>query len=501
MPGTALRDPERSWEFKFLVTAEKDGDVAYVGSDWNEGIAPWAFGLSFDLTEARAAPARVGLRGPRRVPPRRGGAPEGRPPPRHPGGHRAPGRGHRGRDRREGHPRGGDRQADGVHRRVEQRGLDAEAARRPARPVRGHGRGRRPPRSCLRQLPGGRVPPPGLPRRREPRRRVVAGRGRAQGRDRRPVPVRRADGRPPGALDVHPGAALRRAARRGRRVPPRALRDARRGGPRAVPARAAAAAGEGNGPRRRRPARPGPGDGSARRPSLPVPARGRGHRPLAAGDRRARVRSAWTPRPGTSGCGGRRFSSGWSRGRRPRWWPSDLGGTRGRRRRRRGHAHAGAVARACGAPRAAASTPGRRSAARSRPGSGRSRPRPRRRRCTCRSPPAGISSSAPGRPTRRAAPRQSSVSFYVLGAGLHGLGALRPQPDRPRAREEDATGPARRRGSWSSRRGRRATALLTTEREGDAHAPHVPPALDAGDGHGPDHRGRRSRTSTCPWSW
>jgi uncharacterized protein YfaS (alpha-2-macroglobulin family) len=52
-PALALRDPERSWEFRFLVTAEKDGDTAYVGSDWNEGIEPWSFGSHFDLGEAK----------------------------------------------------------------------------------------------------------------------------------------------------------------------------------------------------------------------------------------------------------------------------------------------------------------------------------------------------------------------------------------------------------------------------------------------------------------
>ena len=54
VPRTELRDPDREWEFRFVVTAEKDGDVAYVGSDWNEGVAPWAFGLHLDLREARA---------------------------------------------------------------------------------------------------------------------------------------------------------------------------------------------------------------------------------------------------------------------------------------------------------------------------------------------------------------------------------------------------------------------------------------------------------------
>jgi uncharacterized protein YfaS (alpha-2-macroglobulin family) len=35
-----------------VVTAEKDGDVAYVGSNWNEGLSPWEFGSSFQLWEA-----------------------------------------------------------------------------------------------------------------------------------------------------------------------------------------------------------------------------------------------------------------------------------------------------------------------------------------------------------------------------------------------------------------------------------------------------------------
>ena len=50
-PDTALRD-EHWWKFAFIVTAEKDGDSAYVGSDWNEGVSPWDFGLRFNLQEA-----------------------------------------------------------------------------------------------------------------------------------------------------------------------------------------------------------------------------------------------------------------------------------------------------------------------------------------------------------------------------------------------------------------------------------------------------------------
>ena len=51
-PNTPLRDPEQPWEFSFIVIAEKEGDVAYVGSDWNEGISSWEFGVGYDLFES-----------------------------------------------------------------------------------------------------------------------------------------------------------------------------------------------------------------------------------------------------------------------------------------------------------------------------------------------------------------------------------------------------------------------------------------------------------------
>ncbi|MGE0449041.1 MAG: alpha-2-macroglobulin family protein [Vicinamibacterales bacterium] len=41
------------WQFEFLVVAEKDGDLAYLGSDWHEGIAPWDFGYPLNLREAQ----------------------------------------------------------------------------------------------------------------------------------------------------------------------------------------------------------------------------------------------------------------------------------------------------------------------------------------------------------------------------------------------------------------------------------------------------------------
>jgi uncharacterized protein YfaS (alpha-2-macroglobulin family) len=52
-PDTDLRDPEDYWQLRFLVTAEKDGDVAYVASDWHDGVEPWTFGLSYDLEQAK----------------------------------------------------------------------------------------------------------------------------------------------------------------------------------------------------------------------------------------------------------------------------------------------------------------------------------------------------------------------------------------------------------------------------------------------------------------
>ena len=51
-PNTPLRNARRPWELAFIVMAEKDGDVAYVGSDWTEGISSWEFGIRSDLREA-----------------------------------------------------------------------------------------------------------------------------------------------------------------------------------------------------------------------------------------------------------------------------------------------------------------------------------------------------------------------------------------------------------------------------------------------------------------
>ena len=37
----------------FIVTAEKDGDVAYAASNWNRGVEPWEFNTNFNLQEAK----------------------------------------------------------------------------------------------------------------------------------------------------------------------------------------------------------------------------------------------------------------------------------------------------------------------------------------------------------------------------------------------------------------------------------------------------------------
>ena len=50
-PALPLRDPEDWQQLSFLVLAEKNGDVAYVGSDWNEGISPWDFDQAFQVWE------------------------------------------------------------------------------------------------------------------------------------------------------------------------------------------------------------------------------------------------------------------------------------------------------------------------------------------------------------------------------------------------------------------------------------------------------------------
>jgi uncharacterized protein YfaS (alpha-2-macroglobulin family) len=48
---------ENDWEaldkLHFIVTAEKDGDLAYVGSDWQDGVNAWDLGVEYSLSESR----------------------------------------------------------------------------------------------------------------------------------------------------------------------------------------------------------------------------------------------------------------------------------------------------------------------------------------------------------------------------------------------------------------------------------------------------------------
>jgi hypothetical protein len=51
-PALPLREPDDWYRMSFIVIAEKNGDVAYVASDWNEGISPWDFGHPYQLWES-----------------------------------------------------------------------------------------------------------------------------------------------------------------------------------------------------------------------------------------------------------------------------------------------------------------------------------------------------------------------------------------------------------------------------------------------------------------
>ena len=238
---TPLRDADNWWKFAFVVTAEKDGDIAYVGSDWNEGIQPWDFGDRFNLNEASAAAARHGVQRSRRVPARRGGArsrrSSGTTPPTA-SGCCPPAR------------RSSSRVRDSQNRVVDERTVKVNAwssaewtltlpadgalgnyigardsRERPAEAAHGRAadawRDAGPPtptttcrttRSVQRLVPGRGVPPARLPRRRRADRRAADRRRRAEGRRHRALPVRRADGRASGDVDVHEVAARRRAA-------------------------------------------------------------------------------------------------------------------------------------------------------------------------------------------------------------------------------------------------------------------------------------------------
>ena len=51
-PALPLRSPDDWYDLSFVVTAEKAGDLAYLTSNWNEGIQPWDFGHPYQLWES-----------------------------------------------------------------------------------------------------------------------------------------------------------------------------------------------------------------------------------------------------------------------------------------------------------------------------------------------------------------------------------------------------------------------------------------------------------------
>ena len=237
----------------FIVTAEKDGDVAYVGSDWNEGIVPWDFGLNLDLERGGAAAARHGLHRSRRLQARRGGALQGDPAQQHAGRHAAaapPARRSSSSVRDSRNKVVDERTRHGE--RVEQRRVDAhragrgrarqlldprDARERPAEAAgagarrRGGARGATDYREYKKMVTGSFL----VAAYRRPDFRVdvtltgdstIAG-DPLKGVVTAPVSLRRADGQAPDALDVHADAGLRRARGDHREVPGRAL-DVRR---------------------------------------------------------------------------------------------------------------------------------------------------------------------------------------------------------------------------------------------------------------------------------
>ena len=53
-PALALRQSVGPRDLSFIVTAEKDGDVAFVGSNWNDDVKPSAWNINYDSGESGA---------------------------------------------------------------------------------------------------------------------------------------------------------------------------------------------------------------------------------------------------------------------------------------------------------------------------------------------------------------------------------------------------------------------------------------------------------------
>jgi len=59
VPASDLAVDPQSWQPEFWVTAEKDGDMAFVGSDWYDGVQPYNFGLNSDFHSPQAPAYKV----------------------------------------------------------------------------------------------------------------------------------------------------------------------------------------------------------------------------------------------------------------------------------------------------------------------------------------------------------------------------------------------------------------------------------------------------------
>ncbi len=51
-PALALRSPANTWQLSYVVTAEKDGDVAWIGSDWTGDVHPSSLGMRYGIDES-----------------------------------------------------------------------------------------------------------------------------------------------------------------------------------------------------------------------------------------------------------------------------------------------------------------------------------------------------------------------------------------------------------------------------------------------------------------
>ncbi len=174
-PALKLRSPQNQWQLSYVVTAEKDGDVAWVGSDWTGDIHPSVDGhLVGDGRQARR-PSRRDLLRPWNLHERRGSQSEGHVPQRHVFRDAVAAPRHEDFGDRHGQSREGNRSPGDAGEPVEQHGLvDPPSRRGGARELLGNrvsgvrracARGSIPVAGGLRQLPGFRIQAAGLPRR------------------------------------------------------------------------------------------------------------------------------------------------------------------------------------------------------------------------------------------------------------------------------------------------------------------------------------------------